>query len=190
MHTYLYMHVQEMKYIFYEYDCVEIFWEQIVMSSSTNSRYSKSVIVYGWWLYWCTCMSTVTPISRPTGLFVWRVRALACMRMRQHTCKPIGGCYLSHAWKVIFSWKRLVHRIFFFQSFVFVYERHLWIMQYMSIAYRRCANHTCKIVHTCNLQHACCFAHEKDWTNALPTELQKPLLWAWVRVLFLYIYRW
>ena len=138
MHTYLYMHVQEMKYIFYEYDCVEIFWEQIVMSSSTNSRYSKSVIVYGWWLYWCTCMSTVTPISRPTGLFVWRVRASACMRMRQHTCKPIGGCYLSHAWKVIFSWKRLVHRIFFFQSFVFVYERHLWIMQYMSIAYRRC----------------------------------------------------
>ena len=33
--------------------------------------------------------------------------------------------------------KVLFHTIFFFQSFVFVYERHLWIMQYMSIAYRR-----------------------------------------------------
>ena len=37
----------------------------------------------------------------------------------------------------IFSRKGLVHRIFFFQSFVYVYERHLWIMRYMSIAYRR-----------------------------------------------------
>ena len=56
-----------------------------------------------------------------------------------HTCKPICACYLSHAWKVIFSQKGLVHRIFFFQSFVYVYERHLWIMRYnMSIAYRRC----------------------------------------------------
>ena len=62
-----------------------------------------------------------------------------CDRMctRQHTCKPICACCLSHAWKVIFSRKGLVHRIFFFQSFVYVYERHLWIMRYMSIAYRR-----------------------------------------------------
>ena len=34
----------------------------------------------------------------------------------------------------------LFHRIFFFQSFVFVYECHLWIMRYMSTAYhRRCS---------------------------------------------------
>ena len=33
--------------------------------------------------------------------------------------------------------KVLFHRIFFFQSFVFVYNRHLWIMRYMSIAYCR-----------------------------------------------------
>ena len=31
-----------------------------------------------------------------------------CDRTRQHTCKPICACYLSHAWKVIFSWKGLV----------------------------------------------------------------------------------
>ena len=59
----------------------------------------------------------------------------ACDRTR--TRKLICACYLSHAWKVIFSQKGLVHRIFFFQSFVYVYERHLWIMRYMSIAYRR-----------------------------------------------------
>ena len=58
-------------------------------------------------------------------------------RTRQHTRKPICACYLSHAWKVVFSRKGLVHRIFFFQSFVYVYKRHLWIMRYMSIAYRR-----------------------------------------------------
>ena len=56
---------------------------------------------------------------------------------RTHTRKPFCTCYLSHAWKVIFSRKGLVHRIFFFQSFVYVYECHLWIMRYMSIAYRR-----------------------------------------------------
>ena len=59
-----------------------------------------------------------------------------CLRY-QHTPKPICVCYLSHAWKVIFSPKGLVHRIFFFQSFVYVYEDHLWIIRYMSIAYRR-----------------------------------------------------
>ena len=62
--------------------------------------------------------------------------------MRQHTCKPNCACYLSHAWKVIFSWKGLVPldillSILRFCLRVF-YERHLWIMRYMSIAYRRC----------------------------------------------------
>ena len=33
--------------------------------------------------------------------------------------------------------KVLFHWIFFFQSFVLVYECHLWIMRYMSIAYCR-----------------------------------------------------
>ena len=33
--------------------------------------------------------------------------------------------------------KVLFHRIFFFQSFVYVYKCHLWIMWYMSIAYRK-----------------------------------------------------
>ena len=32
----------------------------------------------------------------------------ACDRTRQHMRKPICACYLSHAWKVIFSWKGLV----------------------------------------------------------------------------------
>ena len=53
----------------------------------------------------------------------------ACDRTR--TRKLICACYLSHAWKVIFSQKGLVHRIFFFQSFVYVYERHLWIMRWL-----------------------------------------------------------
>ena len=34
--------------------------------------------------------------------------------------------------------KVLFHKIFFFQSFVYIYECHLWIMRYMSIAYCRC----------------------------------------------------
>ena len=34
--------------------------------------------------------------------------------------------------------KVLFHWIFFFQSFIFIYERHLWIIRYMSIAYHRC----------------------------------------------------
>ena len=60
-----------------------------------------------------------------TGLFVWRVRS------HEHMCKSICVCYLSHAWKIIFSWKRLI------LLSILVYECHLWIMRYMSIAYRR-----------------------------------------------------
>ena len=65
------------------------------------------------------------------------------------TCRPFRlTCTITHAnlsaraicrthEKSYSAEKVLFHRIFFFQSFVFVYERHLWIMQYLSIAYRR-----------------------------------------------------
>ena len=79
-----------------------------------------------------------SPRSIRAGLFIW------CVRSHTHTCQWRTPANLSaHAIcrtyeKSYSAEKVLFHRIFFFQSFVFVYECHLWIMRYMSIAYRRC----------------------------------------------------
>ena len=73
-----------------------------------------------------------TPIN--SGLFVWRVRSHvhASAHAQTYLCVLFVARMKSHsAEKVLFHW------IFFFQSFVFVYECHLWIMRYMSIAYPR-----------------------------------------------------
>ena len=72
----------------------------------------------------------------PTGLFVWSVRSHAHASASIHANLSARAICRTHE-KSYSAEKVLFHRIFFFQSFVFVYERHLWIMRYMSIAYRR-----------------------------------------------------
>ena len=71
-----------------------------------------------------------------TDLFVWCVRSH--VHVLAHTQTYLHVLFVarmkSHIQPIFIF---LFHRIFFFQSFVYVYERHLWIMRYMSIAYRR-----------------------------------------------------
>ena len=73
------------------------------------------------------------PISRPFLL----TRAIAHARVSTHA--NLTACAICRTHEKSYSAEKvLFHWIFLFQSFVFVYERHLWIMRYMSIAYRRC----------------------------------------------------
>ena len=63
-------------------------------------------------------------------------RAIACAHVSTRANLSARAVCRTH--EKSFSRKGLVHRIFFFQSFVYVYEHHLWVMRYMSIAYHRC----------------------------------------------------
>ena len=77
-------------------------------------------------IFFCHCWPE---IGRPFRLThaITRARANLSARAICHTHEKSYS-----AEKVLF------HCVFLFQSFVFVYEHHLWIMRYMSIAYRRC----------------------------------------------------
>ena len=65
-----------------------------------------------------------------------RVSTHTNLSAHEHTHKPIKPI-VARIKSHIQLKKVLLHWIFFFQSFGFFYERHLWIMRYMSIAYRR-----------------------------------------------------
>ena len=75
-------------------------------------------------IFFCHCWPE---IGRPFRLThaITRARANLSARAICHTHEKSYS-----AEKVLF------HCVFLFQSFVFVYEHHLWIMRYMSIAYR------------------------------------------------------
>ena len=64
------------------------------------------------------------------GLFIWHMRlhahTSAHMQIYLHVLFVIHVHVKSH----IQPEKVLFHRIFYFQSFVYVYEHHLWIMRY------------------------------------------------------------
>ena len=70
--------------------------------------------------------------SRPFRL----TRAIARARVNTRANLSAHAICRTHE-KSYSAEKVLFHWIFFFQSFIFVYERHLWIMRYMSIAYSR-----------------------------------------------------
>ena len=65
------------------------------------------------------------------------MRAITHARISTRANLSVLAIWRMHE-KLCSAEKVLFHRIFFFQSFVYVYERHLCIMRYiMSIAYRR-----------------------------------------------------
>ena len=88
------------------------------------------------WCHNCVCIAWYKYSNWPITCRPFRLtRAIA--RVSTHANLSARAICRTHE-KSYSAEKVLFHWIFFFQSFIFIYERHLWIIRYMSIAYHRC----------------------------------------------------